>query len=294
MRASMAHVGSAAGRTADALGQAGDGAGGRRRGRCSRSAFILQHQARSRARSSTSPASWCWASSRYLIQGRHRRPRRPDRGAGADRADDLLFHLLPADVDLADPVRAAQRRSAIQTCSACTCSTWIAGAVPGLQSDLDLHAEPGILAWVYTRMQASAARTCRSRRNSRSASPSSPPASSSIGAQRLRRRSTAGCRPGAWSGATASDSLGELLVSGLGLAMIARYVPARDGRLHDGRVLRGVRHFAIPGQRGRQLRQHPGRRHRPGCRPCRSTPGCSTSSGWSPAAAWCWRSHCCR
>ena len=35
-------------------------------------------------------------------------------------------------------------------------------------------------------------------------------------------------------------SLGELLVSGLGLAMIARYVPEAHGRLHDGRVLVGV------------------------------------------------------
>ncbi len=47
-------------------------------------------------------------------------------------------------------------------------------------------------------------------------------------------------------------SLGELLVSGLGLAMIARYVPARMGGIHDGCLLRGIGPVAIPRQRGCQ------------------------------------------
>ena len=53
---------------------------------------------------------------------RARRALRPGGGADPDHRDDPVLHLLPADVDVADAVRAAQRRAGTRRCSACTCS----------------------------------------------------------------------------------------------------------------------------------------------------------------------------
>ena len=51
-------------------------------------------------------------------------------------------------------------------------------------------------------------------------------------------------------------SLGELLVSGLGLAMIAHYVPARMSGFMMGAYYVATGCIAVSGQRGRQLRAH--------------------------------------
>ncbi len=58
-------------------------------------------------------------------------------------------------------------------------------------------------------------------------------------------------------------SLGELLVSGLGLAMIARYVPARMGGFMMGAYFVASGTLPVPGQRGGQLRPYPGEPHQP-------------------------------
>ena len=57
-------------------------------------------------------------------------------------------------------------------------------------------------------------------------------------------------------------SLGELLVSGLGLAMIARYVPARMGGFMMGAYLRRRRHVAVHRQHRGELRGDSVRHHR--------------------------------
>ncbi len=62
-------------------------------------------------------------------------------------------------------------------------------------------------------------------------------------------------------------SLGELLVSGLGLAMIARYVPARMGGFMMGAyfVATGISQYL--GERRRELREHPGKPDRSARKP---------------------------
>ena len=110
-------------------------------------AFILQSEP-SRASSCIPPAP----SARHLrLSDRTqpaRRARRPDRRACADRADDLLLHLLPADVHLAESVRAAQRRLELRRCSAVHLFTWIPGQYQDLNSIWIVLLSP-VLVWIY-------------------------------------------------------------------------------------------------------------------------------------------------
>ena len=106
-----------------------------------------------------------------------RRARRPHRRAGADRPDDVLLHLLPADVDVAVAVRAAQRRSGDEFLRLARVRL-AARAVPGAEPDLD-HGALAVPRLGLHALRASAARICRSPPSSRSASPPSRSASSS-------------------------------------------------------------------------------------------------------------------
>ena len=138
----------------------------------------------------------------YLIaKSGPRRARRTGGGADPDRRDDLVLHLLPADVDVADAVRAAQRRPGSDAVRRAPVQL-DPGAVPGAQSDLDHAAQPAAGAGP-TRAAASAARTCRSPRSSRSASSSVAIGLLHLRHQRRLRGRTARCRRGTWCGATA-------------------------------------------------------------------------------------------
>ena len=89
-------------------------------------------------------------------------------------------------------------------------------------------------------------------------------------------------------------SLGELLVSGLGLAMIARYVPERMGGFMMGAYFVAIRPVAISRQRGREPRPYSRGPLRSASSRSPSTPACSTSSASPASSARPSRSPCCR
>ena len=167
-------------------------------------------------------------------------------------AERAVLHLLPADVDVADAVRAAQRRSDVLAVRRRTLFTgrrrqfqalnpiWIMLLSPcsrsptrGSRKTRPRHADR---REVRARLRRRGGRLLRLRH------------------QRPLLRSTGKVSSWFMVWGYGLYSLGELLVSGLGLAMIARYVPARMGGFMMGAyfVATGISQYL--GERRRELR----------------------------------------
>ena len=141
-------------------------------------------------------------------------------------ADHLLLHLLPADVHVAQSVRAEQRQPRFQAVRLAPVHL-DSGAIPESQLDLDRRAESG--AGVH--LQLARPRSARIRRIAAKFAWGFAAVAVGFFIYGVGARWAVDGQVSSWIMVWGYGlySLGELLVSGLGLAMIARYVPARMG-----------------------------------------------------------------
>ena len=174
---------------------------------------------------------------------------------------DVLLHLLPADVHLAEPVRAEERRIWISGVFGWHLFTWIPEQYQNLNSIWIVILSP-VLVFCYNRLAQlrPGPADCGQVRDGLRGASRSDSSSSASARERGRRQ-----------GVVVEHGLGLRLVFARGAAGQRPGAgddrPLRsgaDGRLHDGRVLPRHRHFPVPGQRGRQFRPHPREPHQSG------------------------------